>query len=485
VSQLGRYEILGELGRGGMATVLLASQRDLDRLVALKRLDALAGDDDIRVRRFVREARLAASLSHPNIVTVHDAFEADGAPYIAMEYVAGGTLRELMPGLSLEQIAGVLDGVLAGLTHAERQHIVHRDLKPENLMVTGDGAIKITDFGIAKATSVAREGRGTLTSAGATVGTPAYMAPEQVLGRDPDPRTDLYALGVIAFELLTGRRPFLGGESQVGVLMQHVSDPPPVVAELRPAVDPELSSWVGDLLAKAPEDRPPCAAAAREALEDLVLRLRGPRWRRDAPLPVLPTSVPPRPPAQERHDRHEPPPAAMPAGATVHSRRRPRGRGAAFALVIAVAVAAIAFGARRLGEMSPAMSVSERQAPVATAAPEEAIAPADPVPIPATPSPRSTPATATATATATAPAPATVDPGRVADAQRQSQRFAEEAQDTEGDGDELLTQQLRDAEYAYRDAATAGAAGDGAAFAAALARADRLAQLAVARLDGN
>jgi hypothetical protein len=155
-----------------MATVHLARQLDLDRLVALKRLDGFADESDRRVRRFVREARLAASLSHPNVVTVHDAFEVDGVPYIAMEYVPGGTLRELLTGLSVEQIAGVLDGVLAGLVHAERRHIVHRDLKPENLMVTAEGGIKIADFGIAKATTAAHAD-GPLTTAGVAIGTPA------------------------------------------------------------------------------------------------------------------------------------------------------------------------------------------------------------------------------------------------------------------------------------------------------------------------
>src|SRR3954454_14196764 len=169
-TRVGRYEVLDELGRGGTATVHLARQLDLDRLVALKRLDGFADESDRRVRRFVREARLAASLSHPNVVTIHDAFEVDGVPYIAMEYVPGGTLRELLTGLTLEQIAGVLDGVLAGLVHAERRHIVHRDLKPENLMVTCEGGIKIADFGIAKATIVAQGGEGALTAPGVAIG---------------------------------------------------------------------------------------------------------------------------------------------------------------------------------------------------------------------------------------------------------------------------------------------------------------------------
>ena len=373
-TRVGRYEVLRELGRGGMATVHLARQLDLDRLVALKRLDGLAEESDVRVRRFVREARFAASLSHPNIVTVHDAFEADGVPYIAMELVPGGTLRELLTGLTLGQVAGVLDGVLAGLEHAERRHIVHRDLKPENLMVTAEGGIKITDFGIAKATSVAHGDDGPLTTAGVAIGTPAYMAPEQALAEEAGPRTDLYAVGVIAFEMLTGHVPFEDREAPVRVLMQHVSETPPLVAELRPGVDPQLSQWVAALLAKAPSDRPASAVAAREALEDIVLRLRGGRWRRETPLPFLagaapaPTASLPSPagraaaasapPAADsllsddrtRAARRTPP--APPVRDDTAALASPRGarrvpRAVTMALVAGVAAAAIAAGSER------------------------------------------------------------------------------------------------------------------------------------------
>ena len=148
---VGRYEILREVGRGGMAVVYLARQTDLDRFVALKELAAFHAADHSTVQRFLRESRVAGSLSHPNIVTVHGYFEHDGTPYIAMEYVERGSLRPYVGQLSLAQIGGVLEGLLAGLAHAEQQGIVHRDLKPENLMVTSDGRVKIADFGIAKA----------------------------------------------------------------------------------------------------------------------------------------------------------------------------------------------------------------------------------------------------------------------------------------------------------------------------------------------
>src|SRR6266568_3129032 len=152
IRKVGRYEIVREIGRGGMAVVYLARQTDLDRHVALKELAAFHATDPNFAERFLRESRLAGSLSHPNIVTVHDYFESGGTPFIAMGYVQRGSLRPYVGKLTLAQIIGVLEGVLAGLAHAEAAGIVHRDLKPENIMVAADGRVKITDFGIARAT---------------------------------------------------------------------------------------------------------------------------------------------------------------------------------------------------------------------------------------------------------------------------------------------------------------------------------------------
>src|ERR671932_647850 len=152
--------------------------RTVGRFVALKELGAFHASDASFAQRFLRESRVAGSLSHPNIVTVHDYFEHDGTPYIAMEYVERGSLRPYVGHLSFAQIGGVLEGLLAGLAHAESHGIVHRDLKPENLMVTADGRVKIADFGIAKATTKMQTGA-FLTAAGMTIGTPRYMAPEQ------------------------------------------------------------------------------------------------------------------------------------------------------------------------------------------------------------------------------------------------------------------------------------------------------------------
>src|SRR6201990_3527053 len=148
---VGRYEILREVGRGGMAMVYLARQTDLDRFVALKELGAFHASDPSFAQRFLRESRVAGSLSHPNVVTVHDYFEHDGTPYIAMEYLPRGSLRAYVGRTSAAESIGVLEGLLAGLDHAARAGIVHRDIKPENLMVTDAGHVKIADFGIAKA----------------------------------------------------------------------------------------------------------------------------------------------------------------------------------------------------------------------------------------------------------------------------------------------------------------------------------------------
>jgi hypothetical protein len=279
---VGRYEIVREIGRGGMATVFVAQQLDLERRVALKELRALGALDPSFAQRFLREARLAGSLSHPNIVTVHDYFEHERVPYIAMEYLARGSLRPYLGRLTLPQIGGVLEGLLAGLTHAERHEVVHRDIKPENLLVTLEGGIKIADFGIAKATHALETS--SMTAIGTTVGTPNYIAPEQAMARRLGPWTDLYSVGIAAFELLVGRTPFGDTEEPMGIVLRQINEPVPRVSDLVPNVDPWISDWVGWLVSKAPADRPQSAAQAWDALDEALLRLLGPRWRRDAPL---------------------------------------------------------------------------------------------------------------------------------------------------------------------------------------------------------
>ncbi len=187
-----------------------------------------------------------------------------------------------MRRLSLAQIAGVLEGVLAGLTHGEAAGIVHRDLKPENIMVTADGRVKIADFGIARATL--RAGTQFVTATGMTVGTPTYMAPEQAMAGELGPWSDLYSLGVMAYELVVGHVPFHDTESPMAILMRHVSERIPSPIEAQPDVDPGLSQWIDSLLVKEPEHRVRHAQDAWEALEEILVRLIGPLWRRNARL---------------------------------------------------------------------------------------------------------------------------------------------------------------------------------------------------------
>jgi tRNA A-37 threonylcarbamoyl transferase component Bud32 len=285
--RIGRYEIVRLLARGGMAVVYLVRQPTLDREVVLKRVD-LESDDSTLAQRFVHEARLAATLNHPNVVTLFDFFEEDGVPYIAMEYVDGGSLRGLIGTLGLPQVLGVAEGVLAGLGHAEHHGIVHRDLKPENVLITQRGGVKIADFGIARAYNTATQ---RLTHTGMAMGTPSYMAPEQALNEPLGSYTDLYAVGVIVFELLAGRAPF-EADTPMTVLYSHVHKPPPPLAELAPDVPRRVCEWVEWLLAKAPADRPASADQAWDALEEIAVAELGPYWRRVAKVLPRPRTQP-------------------------------------------------------------------------------------------------------------------------------------------------------------------------------------------------
>ncbi len=279
---VGRYEILREIGRGGMAIVYAARQPDLDRQVALKELSSFHANSAEFAHRFLRESRLAGSLNHPNIVTVHEYFEHDGTPYIAMELVPCGSLRPYVKRLALAQVAGVLEGMLAALAHAETAGVVHRDIKPENVMVTADGRVKITDFGIARATQ--RAGTEYVTATGMTVGTPTYMAPEQAMAGEIGPWTDLYSVGVLTYELILGSPPFTDSDGPLAILMRHVNERIPSPIELQPTLDPGLSHWIDSLLVKDPFQRVRHALVAWESLEEIVVRLLGPLWRRDARL---------------------------------------------------------------------------------------------------------------------------------------------------------------------------------------------------------
>lgn len=282
----GRYRIERELGLGGMAAVYLAHDQELDRPVAVKLLAAnLAGDESFR-KRFVREARVAAKLSHPNIVRVFDSGEADGRPFIVMEYVEGESLAEALrrrgkfpPDEAVELVLQICEG----LEHAHANGLVHRDVKPGNLLLREDGVLKIADFGIARATEATK-----LTQVGTVLGTAAYLSPEQAAGTEVTPAADLYSLGVVFYELLTGRTPYVV-ESLPQLAVQQREGAITPLGSLEP-VSATLEGAVTRCLAFDPAARPGSAA-------ELARELTQP----EAPTEPLETRVVPTQPATGIH----------------------------------------------------------------------------------------------------------------------------------------------------------------------------------------
>lgn len=252
----GRYRVERPLGDGAMAKVLLASDGELGRLVAVKILDRqLAADERFRAR-FAREARVAAGLSHPNVVTVFDVGETEGQPFIVMEYVDGRPLDERLAAegsLSPAEVCRIGVQVARGLEHAHANGLVHRDLKPGNLLERSDGAVKIADFGIARALEGTE-----LTEAGTIVGTAAYLAPEQAEGGEITPATDVFALGVVLYELITGRQPWKI-DSLASLAGRGAASAPPLPRDVPPA----LAGAIERALSPEPGARPSAAEIAR------------------------------------------------------------------------------------------------------------------------------------------------------------------------------------------------------------------------------
>src|SRR5579862_8890819 len=284
----GRYRLDRLLGHGGMSEVWQATDLELDRRVALK---LLAPDAD--TARFEREARAVAALGHANVTQLYDYGEADGRPYMVLEYLTGGTLQDrLRPGVPLPDgdTHAIAADIAAGLAHAHARGVVHRDLKPANILFDEEGRAKVGDFGIARLAA----GEGTLTEAGTVLGTAAYISPEQAAGEPATAASDVYSFGVILYRMLTGRLPFESDDPLELVLLHRDAEPPPLSA-LRETVPPLLAATATAALAKDPARRPPDGAA-------LVAALGG-----GAPAPLAATdstrvlaAAPPPPPPRRR-----------------------------------------------------------------------------------------------------------------------------------------------------------------------------------------
>lgn len=336
---IGKYRVSRRLGEGGMGAVYLAHDDGIDRDVAIKLLRA--GDEGMR-RRFQTEAQSAGRLKHPNIVTIYEFGEFHGEPYLVMELIEGQTLADLIHSGSQFDTLGKLSLLIQacrGLSYAHRAGVVHRDIKPSNLMVDRDGVVKIVDFGIARTT-----GR-SLTVTGKVVGTPAYMSPEQLQGETADHRSDIFSLGIVVFEFLSGQAAF-SGDSDFAVINRIVNGSPNQFRHERSSVEPLIQPVIDKALAKDPASRYPSAEALGEALERVRVEIEtGVRPTPDtAPTVLIPTPL-----------------------ATPRSRWRAVAAGAA---VVAIAIATT-------------IALWDTAAPPSSGSQQEAVRPADPGPVPA------------------------------------------------------------------------------------------------------
>ena len=313
LTKAGRYQIVGELGRGSMGVVYRGFDPMIQRTVAIKTMlpEGLSPQEFHEYKtRFQREAMAAGILAHPNIITVYDFGEDNGVLYLAMEFLQGKSLENMVQEqgvLPMETILPIYEQICSALDHAHRNKVVHRDMKPANIMILENGLVKVTDFGIAKMMAMG------MTQAGQILGTPNYMSPEQVKGRQIDGRSDIFSLGVILYELVTGEKPF-GGQNITTVIYKIINENPIPPRELDATIPAGISYVISKALAKSPDER---YQTCHELAEDLknyrnlsaavmgqgtVMMRAAPEVAEPAPLP--PPSAPYRPAA--------PPPAPPP-----------------------------------------------------------------------------------------------------------------------------------------------------------------------------
>jgi serine/threonine protein kinase len=331
--KIGGYEIRELIGHGGMATVYRAQQVSMNRIVAIKVLPRQYVNDDTYLQRFHREVDIVAQLEHRNIVPVHDYGEEDGQPYIVMRYMSGGSVDDLLVNgpLEMQQVCDIIEQIAPALDFAHSKNVLHRDLKPSNVLMDKNGGAYLTDFGIAR---ILGEAASNITTQG-VVGTPSYMSPEQAQGQPLDNRSDIYSLGVMLFEMATGRRPF-ESDTPYSIAVMHVTQPPPNPRSINPEISVAVENVILTAMSKSRDSRPPDALSLAEALARAInspsvsLYDTQPGIPRSAPAALVeqappPSSYVPPPPSSGA-------PAYIAAGGTssslpaVQRRARPRRR---------------------------------------------------------------------------------------------------------------------------------------------------------------
>ena len=262
-----RYEIISLIGQGGMADVYKAKDIILNRIVAIKILREKLSHDAMTLVRFQREASAASRLSHPNVVDIYDVGESDGMHYIVMEFIRGRTLKQLIQqrgALRVSESIKIMTQLTSAIDHAHKHNIIHRDIKPQNVLVKDDGTVKITDFGIAIANDAVQ-----LTLNNAVMGSAHYLAPETAQGKEPTAQVDIYSLGIVFYELLTGDVPF-HGKTPTEIAVKHLRQPIPYVRDFNPAIPQAVENIILKATAKDPKDRYSSAYAMLEDLQNCM-----------------------------------------------------------------------------------------------------------------------------------------------------------------------------------------------------------------------